>query len=100
VSEGEDRGLQLERTELAWVRTALSCGALTALASRLGGASGSVVVAGCLGGAVGAMGVAAAALRIGTLRGAAPVAPPRTAAALLAVSVVAADLVVLALLFL
>jgi uncharacterized membrane protein YidH (DUF202 family) len=93
----KDRGLQAERTELAWIRTALSCGALTTVTAHLGSTSVPGIVSAGLGGAVGAVGVAAAVLRIGTLRGPAPAPPPRRAAALLAASIVAADLVALAL---
>lgn len=92
-AEEGDRGLQAERTELAWVRTALACGALTTLTGRLGG--GPAPVSYVLGAAVGATGIAAAVLRIGTLRRARVPAgspPPRLAVALLAASVVAADL--------
>jgi uncharacterized membrane protein YidH (DUF202 family) len=96
--EVADRGLQVERTEMAWIRTALACGALTTVSAHLDAASGPAIVSAGLGGAVGALGVAAAVLRIGTLRGTTPAPPPRRATALLAVSVVAANLVALALL--
>jgi Domain of unknown function (DUF202) len=94
-----DRGLQAERTELAWVRTALACGALTTLTGRLAGGSVAGPVAYALGAAVSGVGVVAAVLRIGTLRRSpgpgAP--PPRRAVALLAGCVVTADVLALAL---
>jgi uncharacterized membrane protein YidH (DUF202 family) len=97
--EVEERGLQAERTELAWIRTALACGALTTITGQLGSASVPGIVSAGLGGAVGAVGVAAAVLRIRTLRLPTPAPPPRGAVALLAASIVAADLVALALMF-
>jgi hypothetical protein len=95
----EEPGLQAERTELAWVRTALACGALTTLTARLGGDAIPVILSAGLGTAVGAVGVGAAALRIRALRGPMPAAPPRSATALLAASIVTADVVALALVF-
>ena len=99
MTGGEVRGLQAERTELAWIRTALSCGALTTVTAHLGGGSVPGIVSGGLGALVGAIGVTAAVLRIRALRGVGPAPPPRRAVALLAASVVAADLVAVALLF-
>ena len=98
TGDAGETGLQSERTELAWIRTALSCGALTTVTAHLGGGSVPGLVAAGLGGLVAAVGIAAAALRIGTLRGPAPAPPPRRAVALLAASIVTADLVALALL--
>jgi uncharacterized membrane protein YidH (DUF202 family) len=99
VGDEGDRGLQAERTELAWIRTALACGALTTLTGRLAGGSVAAPVAYGLGAAIAATGVAAALLRIGTLRraGGPGAPPPRLAVALLAGCVVAGDLVALAL---
>jgi uncharacterized membrane protein YidH (DUF202 family) len=97
MTDEEDRGLQAERTELAWIRTALSCGALTTIAGHLGGGAVPGLVSAGLGGTIAAVGVAAAVLRIGTLRGPTPASPPRQAVALLTASIVAANLVALAL---
>jgi uncharacterized membrane protein YidH (DUF202 family) len=97
VTDGVERGLQAERTELAWIRTALSCGALTTVMAHLGARSVPGLVAAGLGALVGAVGVAAAALRLRTLRAPTPAPPPRRAVALLAASIVAADLITLTL---
>ncbi|HET6949454.1 MAG TPA: DUF202 domain-containing protein [Acidimicrobiales bacterium] len=96
---GPDRGLQAERTELAWVRTALACGALGAISARVGAASLPLAAALLLGALAALPGLAASATRIAALRAfGLPAAPRRRDVALLAGSVVAADLVVLAVL--
>jgi uncharacterized membrane protein YidH (DUF202 family) len=96
--EGEhDRGLQAERTELAWVRTALVCAGLTTAMLHVADGATSDLVAVVAGLAVGGAGVLAAALRMRTLRRPVPAPPPRSGAALLAACVVAADALTLAL---
>jgi uncharacterized membrane protein YidH (DUF202 family) len=90
-------GLQAERTQLAWVRTALATGALAAVATRLEDGGIPVVVAVVLGVAAAVPGVAAAMLRIRALqrqRVPAPAAP--STVVLLTTSLVLADIVALA----
>lgn len=89
-------GAQAERTELAWVRTALAAGGLAALAARLIGAD--QVVAALLTGAVTALpGLVASWWRITALRRhAEPPPPPVAAVTLLVATVVAVDVLVLA----
>ena len=100
--EGPDPGLQAERTELAWVRTALSCGGLALVATHLADDRLAFAVAALIGALVALPGLAGAGLRVGTLRGGAgragstaprPASP--AAAQLLVATVVLADLVAL-----
>jgi len=100
--EGPDRGLQAERTELAWVRTALSCGGLALVATHLADDRLGFAVAVAVGALVAAPGLAGARLRVGALRrrgrpgaGAPPVRASSTAVLLLVSTVVLADLVAL-----
>ncbi len=85
---GSARGLQSERTELAWVRTALACGALAAVATRLAGDHVPFGIALLLGGLVALPGVVAGAVRIRALRRPAmPAAVSPVGVALLSASV-------------
>jgi uncharacterized membrane protein (DUF4010 family) len=92
-------GLQAERTQLAWIRTALAAGALAAVATRLAGDRRSLVLASLFGILVALPGAAAALARIRGLerqpvsRAAAP-----WTVALLAGSLMLADALALALL--
>jgi uncharacterized membrane protein YidH (DUF202 family) len=95
--EGDDRGLQAERTELAWVRTALVCAGLTTAMLHVTGGTTSDLVALVAGLAIGGAGVLASALRMRTLRRPVLAPPPRSGVALLAACVVAADVLTLAL---
>jgi hypothetical protein len=92
-------GLQAERTQLAWVRTAMAAGALAAVAMRLARGGASLAQAMLFGLVVALPGAAAALARIRAL-GRHPV--PRAAApwtvALLAASLALADALALALL--
>jgi uncharacterized membrane protein YidH (DUF202 family) len=92
-------GLQAERTQLAWVRTALAAGALAAVATRLARGGPALAQAMLFGLVVALPGAAAALARI-RAPGRPPV--PRAAApwtvALLAASLALADAVALALL--
>jgi uncharacterized membrane protein YidH (DUF202 family) len=96
---GDGEGLQAERTELAWVRTALACAALAALALRLVSDDVGVGVALGLGALVAVPGLVAAWWRAGELRDVPVPAPPRAlGVAALALSVALVDLLVLGLL--
>jgi uncharacterized membrane protein YidH (DUF202 family) len=92
-------GLQAERTQLAWVRTALAAGALAAVATRLAGDGRSLVLASVFGLLVALPGAAAALARIRSLeRQSAPRAAAPWTVALLAASLALADALALALL--
>ena len=102
AEEGPDRGLQAERTELAWVRTALSCGGLALVATHLADDRLGFALAVVVGALVAAPGLAGARLRVGTLRrrgrqgaGVAPTRASSAAVLLLMSTVVLADLVAL-----
>jgi uncharacterized membrane protein YidH (DUF202 family) len=92
-------GLQAERTQLAWARTALAAGALAALATRLTTGGPSPVLAAVAGVIVALPAVAAAWLRIRALqRQPVPRAAAPSTLALLATSLALADAMALALL--
>jgi uncharacterized membrane protein YidH (DUF202 family) len=96
----ETVGAQAERTELAWVRTALAAGGLAALATRLIGADHAMAAL-AIGAVIALPGLVASWWRIAALRRHAEPPPPRVAAvSLLAATVVAVDVLVLALLVL
>jgi uncharacterized membrane protein YidH (DUF202 family) len=98
-SAADHTGLQAERTQLAWVRTALAIGALVAVATRLAGGDESTVLAAVLGVSAALPGLTAALLRIRTLqRQPVPEAATPSTVALLATSLALADGLVLALL--
>lgn len=91
----EAAGAQAERTELAWVRTALAAGGLAALAARLIAADHAVAAL-VIGAAVAVPGLVASWWRITALRRHAEPPPPRAAAVgLLAAMVAAVDVLVL-----
>jgi uncharacterized membrane protein YidH (DUF202 family) len=92
-------GTQAERTELAWVRTTLACAALAALSGRLADVDVNLAVPLGLGLLIALPGAVASVWRTRALRRH-PEPPPPSAAgvAMLAGSVVLADVVVLALL--
>jgi hypothetical protein len=96
------KGLQAERTELAWIRTALTCGALSLAAAHLADGAGELAVALAIGVLVTLAAVAAACWRIAALRAHRPPAVGPAPAhwgqpALLAGALAAADIVVLGL---
>jgi uncharacterized membrane protein YidH (DUF202 family) len=92
-------GLQAERTQLAWVRTALAAGALAAVASRLTRGGPPLMLAVVFGLVVAMPGVAAALTRIHALeRQPVPTAAAPWTVALLATSLALADGLALALL--
>ena len=93
-------GLQAERTTLAWVRTALVCAGLALTAVHLADSGRERVLALVVGGTVAAAGILAAWLRMGRLSSlvAPPPVAPTASPALLAGSVVLADVAVLVIL--
>ena len=89
-------GVQAERTELAWVRTTLACGALAAVSTRLLSDDIGLIVALALGALVAVPGLVASVWRVRRLRERPEPAPPSLAGvALLAGSVAVVDVVVL-----
>lgn len=89
-------GAQLERTELAWVRTALSCAGLAALAVRIADRRADLPVVLVVGAVVALPGLLAAWWRLRDLRDTrVPPAPRPPAVALLAGSIVVVDVAVL-----
>ena len=92
-------GLQAERTQLAWIRTALAIGGLAAVATRLAASGPAAVLAVVAGVVVAIPALAAAWRRIRSLRRQ-PVAraPAPPTVALLAASLALADALTLALL--
>jgi uncharacterized membrane protein YidH (DUF202 family) len=92
-------GLQAERTQLAWVRTALAAGAPAAVASRLTQGGPPLILAVVFGLVVAMPGVVAALTRIHALeRQPVPTAAAPWTVALLATSLALADGLALALL--
>jgi hypothetical protein len=90
---------QVERTELAWARTALACAGLAAVSAHLAGDDIGLALALALGTVVALPGLVASWWRIRGLRAHPEPAAPRAAGvALLAGSVAAVDVVVLVLL--
>jgi hypothetical protein len=98
VTLDDPESLPAERTELAWVRTTLACGALAAIAARLGDDAASRWLALALAGLVTAPGLVACLLRVRVLRAQPqPGAAPAASVALLAASVALAGLAALVL---
>jgi uncharacterized membrane protein YidH (DUF202 family) len=90
-------GAQAERTEMAWVRTTLTCAGLAVAAIRFLGSLASTPVALAAGVAVALPGLVASWWRVTDLRSRPEPEPPRLmGAALLAGSVVVVGLIVLA----
>jgi hypothetical protein len=90
---------QVERTEMAWARTALACAGLAALSASGVNSGASAWVALVVGGLVAVPGLVASGWRIRGLRAAPQPNPPRTlGVALLAGSVAVVDVVMLVLL--
>ena len=91
-------GLQAERTELAWVRTALSGAGLALVAARVGPDPASFTLAVVTGAAVMALGFAACLSRTRSLASRTrPIAAGPVAVGLLAASVALAEVVTLVL---
>jgi hypothetical protein len=91
-------GLQAERTELAWVRTALSGAGLGLVAMRVGPDPLALPVALVTGALVATLGLLACLLRTRSLAAPTrPVAASRVSVALLAASVTLAEVVTLVL---
>ena len=89
---------QIERTEMAWVRTALACAGLAVFAAHLSGDGISVYTAAAIGALVGLPGLVAAWWRVGALRATRRPAPPRAVGvAALAGAVAVVDVLVLVL---
>jgi len=88
-------GLQVERTALAWTRTALACAGLAAVSLRLLDRRADLAAVLAFGAVVGLPGLAASWWRLRDLQGGTPHAPPDRAVALLAGTVAFVDLAVL-----
>jgi uncharacterized membrane protein YidH (DUF202 family) len=100
VDHGPPPGLQAERTTLAWARTALLCAGLAVTAVHLADSDRERALALVVGGIVAWAGILAAWLRMGNLASAVSPGPiaPTASPALLAGSVVLADVAVLVIL--
>ena len=92
---GPDPVLATERTALAWTRTALTCAGLAAVSLRLVSSHADVAAVFAFGIVVALPGLVASWWRLRDLLAGAPHAPPRSAVALLAGTVVLVDIAVL-----